>query len=225
MQDSIPKHIGIIMDGNRRWAKQKNLAVSEGHRFGVEALEKTVSAAAKIGVKYLTVYALSTENLKERQKTEINDLFSIMKSGFLTKLPKLKKEGVKVNFFGDLKQLPLGVRQILIQAENVLKNGKTIQLNIALNYGARAEILRAAKKFNQKKLTEEIFSNYLYTKDIPDPDLIIRTGGMKRLSNFLLWQGAYSELYFSDKLWPDFTEVDFATAIEDFKNRKRNFGV
>ncbi len=225
MKNDQPKHVAIIMDGNRRFAKQKGLEVSEGHKQGVEALEKIVKIAAKSGVKHLTVYALSTENLKERRKTEIKDLFSIMRAGFVTKLPILKKEGVKVKFLGDIDHLPLGVKHLLHKAEKALENGKTLQLNIAINYGSRAEILETIAKINnEKEISEKVFSANLYTKDIPDPDLIIRTGGMQRLSNFLLWQAAYSELYFSEKLWPEFDEKDFLEAIEDYKNRKRNFG-
>ncbi len=226
MKNEIPNHVGIIMDGNRRWAKQKGLPVKSGHKEGVEALERVVKAAAKASIKHLTVYALSTENLKEREKTEISDLFSLIKDGFTTKLPALKREGVRVKFIGDTDRLPLGVKQILSQAEKQLSIGKRLQLNIALNYGSRAEIIQAARQIKPgEKINEEVFSKLLFTKDIPDPDLIIRTGGMMRLSNFLLWQTAYSELYFSKKLWPDFSEKDFLFAITDFKKRKRNFGV
>lgn len=219
------KHVAIIMDGNRRWAKQRDLEVKAGHKEGVEALERIVKSAVKSGVKYLTVYALSTENLKERQKSEIGDLFSLIKTGFLTKLPILKKEGVRVKFLGDVDTLPLVVKQTLLQAEKRLSDGKRLQLNIALNYGAQAEIIQAVKQLKpNEKINEESFSKYLYTKDIPDPELLIRTGGQKRLSNFLLWQAAYSELYFTDKLWPDFGEEDFKQALADFAQRKRNFG-
>lgn len=226
MKNEIPVHVGIIMDGNRRWAKQKGLEVKEGHKEGVEALERVVKAAAKSRVKYLTVYALSTENIRERKKTEINDLFSLMKSGFIDKLPTLKREGVRVKFFGDIDKLPFGVKQILLRAEKVLSGGKTLQLNIAINYGSRGEILQAVEQLkNEARITEETFANKLYTKGISDPDLIIRSGGMMRLSNFLLWQAAYSELYFSKKLWPDFNEEDFQQALVEYKNRKRNFGI
>lgn len=225
MERNEIKHVAIIMDGNRRWAKQKGLEVKAGHKEGVEALERVVKAAAKSGVKYLTVYALSTENLKERKKTEISDLFSLMKDGFINKLPTLKKEGVRVKFFGDIDALPMVVKQILSQAEKKLADGKRLQLNIALNYGARSEIIQAVKQINpSEKIDEESFSKLLFTKDIPEPQLLIRTGGQKRLSNFLLWQSAYSELYFTDKLWPDFGKEDFKLALEDFAQRKRNFG-
>lgn len=225
MNKEVPSHVGIIMDGNRRWAKQKGLEVKAGHKEGVEALERVVKAAAKLKVKYLTVYALSTENIKERKQDEIGDLFSIMRAGFITKLPLLKKQGVKVKFFGDIKHLPLAVKHTLSHAERVLSGGRTLQLNIAINYGSRAEIIQAIEKLrNEDKVTQETFSSKLYSKGISDPDLIIRTGGQKRLSNFLLWQTAYSELYFTDKLWPDFSEQDFQEAVKEYEQRKRNFG-
>ncbi len=226
MKINLPTHVGIIMDGNRRWAKNKNLPSKEGHKQGVEALEKVVRAAAKIGVRFLTVYALSAENIKERQKSEIKDLFSLIKFGFVTKLPVLKKESVTVNFFGELETLPLAVKKILKAAEKNLADGKRLQLNIAINYSGRDEIINALKKLKESQdLNEQDFNNLLYSKGLPDPDLIIRTGGQMRLSNFLLWQSAYSELYFSQKLWPDFSEADFLAAIKDYQIRKRNFGV
>ena len=219
-------HVGIIMDGNRRWAHLRGLPVKSGHQEGVEALERAVRAAISSKVKYLTVYALSTENLKERAKTEIGDLFTLISTGFVTKLPTLKKAGVRVAFLGKIDKLPLTVRGILDSTRKTLASGKKLQLNIAINYGSREEIFQAITLAQKMKLTnEKEFSQLLYTKNLPDPELIIRTGGQKRLSNFLLWQAAYSELYFSDKLWPDFTEEDFLDAIEDYKIRKRNFGV
>ncbi len=222
---TIPKHVAIIMDGNRRWAKQKGLKIADGHREGVEALEKVVRAAAKLGVTYLTVYALSTENLRNRAKTELKDLFSLLQKGFVDKLPMLKKEGVKVTFFGQFEKLPLAVRVTLGETQKRLSAGNNLQLNIAISYGSRAEILAAIEKTGkEKKLSEEEFSDLLYSAGLPDPELIIRTGGEKRLSNFLLWQAAYSELYFTDVLWPDFDEKELKKAVEEYKNRKRNFG-
>lgn len=222
--NSTIRHVAIIMDGNRRWAKAKGVSAKEGHKEGVEALERTVKAAIKERVEYLTVYALSTENLKERQKNELQDLFSLIKAGFVNKLPILKKEGICVNFFGNLEQLPFSVRKILEATEKTLENNKTLFLNIAINYGSREEIIEAAKKADRLGLNEEIFSQNLYTKGVPDPELVIRTGGQQRLSNFLLWQVAYSELYFTDVLWPEFNENEFKKAVGEFEQRKRNFG-
>ncbi len=223
MQEEL-KHVAIIMDGNRRWAKSRALSTKEGHKEGVEALERVVKAAIRMKIKYLTVYALSTENLKVREKSELKDLFSLIKNGFINKLPTLKKEGVGVNFIGNLKSLPLPVRKTLEATEKALVGNETLLLNIAINYGSREEILNAAKEAKGIELTESTFSQFLYTKSIPDPDLIIRTGGQLRLSNFLLWQAAYSELFFTDTLWPDFNEAEFGKAIEEFYRRKRNFG-
>lgn len=217
-------HIGIIMDGNRRWAKKKNLPTSAGHKAGVDTLEKIVKEAVKQGINYLTVYALSTENIKEREKQEVKELFGLIKEGFVKKLSVLKKESVKVTFFGNLKTLPKLTQKILKETENNLREGKRVQLNIAINYGARDEIVRALNNLQDKKITEEEINKNLDSATIPDPDLIIRTGGQKRLSNFLLWQAAYSELYFTDVLWPDFDEKEFRKAILDFEKRKRNFG-
>lgn len=219
-------HVGIIMDGNRRWARQHGLPVKDGHKEGVEALERVVREAVKNKINYLTVYALSTENLIERDKSEIGDLFSLIKMGFVSKLPILKREGVRVEFLGNIDKLPTTVKKILETAKRTLASGKNLQLNIAINYGSREEILKASLNvIDSKTVNEETFSQFLYTKNLPDPDLIIRTGGQKRLSNFLLWQAAYSELYFTDTLWPDFDEKDFLEALEDFRLRKRNFGI
>ena len=213
------------MDGNRRWAKQKGLRTADGHKAGVETLEKIVRAASKEEIQYLTVYALSTENLKNRAQTELKDLFSLLQKGFVDKLPMLKKEGVKVTFFGQIEKLPLAVRATLRETEKRLSVGKNLQLNIAISYGSRAEILSAIEQAGKvQKLTEEEFSSLLDTRNLPDPELIIRTGGEKRLSNFLLWQAAYSELYFTDVLWPDFNEAELKKAIAEYENRKTNFG-
>ena len=221
---STIRHVAVIMDGNRRWAKAKGVSTKEGHKEGVEALERTVKAAIKEKAENLTVYALSTENLVERQQSELRDLFFLMKDGFVNKLPVLRKEGVCVNFIGNLEKLPFSVRKIIEATKKSLENNKTLFLNFAINYGSREEILETARKIDKSGLNEERFSQNLYTKGIPDPDLIIRTGGQKRLSNFLLWQAAYSELYFTDVLWPDFSEKEFKKSIEEFKRRKRNFG-
>lgn len=223
MQRNI-RHVSLIMDGNRRWAKSKGLSTRDGHKEGVEALERVVKAAAKLQIEFLTVYALSTENLKERENAELKDLFSLIRSGFVSKLPTLKREGVKVNFIGNLAKLPLAVRKTLAATEKALAVNERLVLNIAINYGSREEILKAAGSLVGKEASEAEFADRLYTANIPDPDLIVRTGGQVRLSNFLLWQGAYSELYFTDTLWPDFGEKDFEKALKEFERRKRNFG-
>lgn len=212
------------MDGNRRWAKQHKMAPEKGHEQGVEALDRVVREAVKLGIPFLTVYALSTENLKEREKSELKELFALIQKGLVEKIPMLKEEGVRIKFIGNTQALPFAVRQAVKIAEKSLAEGKVSQLNIALNYGSREEISEAAKKLKSDKATLEEFSDLLFTKDLPDPDLIIRTGGQKRLSNFLLWQAAYSELYFTDTLWPDFGGQDLKAAVEDFEKRKRNFG-
>ncbi|HEY4694532.1 MAG TPA: polyprenyl diphosphate synthase [Candidatus Nanoarchaeia archaeon] len=225
MENIVPDHVAIIMDGNRRWAKQRGLPALAGHAAGVEALEKVVTLAAKKKIKFLTVYALSAENLQERGQSELAGLFSLIQKGLVTKLDRLVKEGVKLVFLGNIKALPTLVQKALGLALERSKGGKGLQLAVALNYSSRAEIVEAAQKASSiKDLDETKFSNLLYTSPTADPDLIIRTGGQKRLSNFLLWQASYSELYFTDLLWPDFGEKDFERALEDFALRKRNFG-
>ncbi len=219
-------HLAIIMDGNRRWAKERGQTAEEGHAAGVEALEKIVRACSKVGVEYLTVYALSTENLSSRSKIELSELFNLIQRGIVDKLPILKKEGIRIKFIGDTKALPLAVRQAVKLAESSLASGKGWQLNVAINYGSRAEIVRAVERMqeNSQKPTEESLAAGLDTAGIPDPDLLIRTGGVQRLSNFLLWQSSYTELYFTDTLWPDFDEKELDKALAEFEKRQRNFG-
>lgn len=212
------------MDGNRRWAESRGLKEVEGHRKGMETLVSTVEEAVKLGVKNVTVYALSSENLKERSKGEIKDLLILIKEGYKKYLPRLKKEGIGVNFIGDIEKLPRMTKLLIRKVEVALVNGKVGKINIALNYGGREEIIRASESLSKKRITEEEFVDSLYTKGIPDPDLLIRTGGRKRLSNFLLWQLSYTELYFTDTLWPDFDKEEFKKAIKFFTDTKRNFG-
>lgn len=212
------------MDGNRRWAESRGLKEVEGHRKGMETLVSTVEEAVKLGVKNVTVYALSSENLKERSKGEIKDLLILIKEGYKKYLPRLKKEGIGVNFIGDIEKLPRMTKLLIRKVEVALVNGKGGKINIALNYGGREEIIRASESLSKKRITEEEFVDSLYTKGIPDPDLLIRTGGRKRLSNFLLWQLSYTELYFTDTLWPDFDKEEFKKAIKFFTDTKRNFG-
>ena len=226
MKVSVPKHIAIIMDGNRRWAANHNLPELEGHRQGLDTLVKISEEAKKMGIEYLTVYALSTENFQRRGGDEISGLLALVNEAAKKYLPRLKKAGVRLNVFGDLESLPLLTRSAIKQVENELRFGKNGVLSVALNYGARSEILRAAAKVAASKgeFTEEEFAKELYSKDIPDPDLLIRTGGMKRLSNFLLWQLSYSEIYFTDTLWPDFDKRQLGKAVEFFRKSRRNFG-
>ena len=226
MKDSVPQHIAIIMDGNRRWAKAHNLPEIEGHRKGMETLIETAEEIGKLGIKYLTVYALSTENFQRRGRDEISSLLSLIDEGAKKYLPRLKKAGVRLNVLGDLEELPITTQLIIQTLVRELSRGKKAVLNVAINYGARDEIVRAAKRLAEQGLdfAEEEFRRQLYTVEIPDPDLLIRTGGARRLSNFLLWQVSYSELYFTDTLWPDFDQKELGKAIEFFRKSKRNFG-
>ncbi len=219
--NKTPKHIAIIMDGNRRWAQKNKLKSYQGHQYGVETLRRIVRHAGKIDLKYLTVYAFSTENIN-RSKIEVKILFSLLSKALKEELPELMKNNVKIKFLGEINQLPKGLKSEIEKAESYLANNNGLNLQVALNYGSRKEITEAVKKI--KKITEESISENLYTKNIPDPDLIIRTGGVSRLSNFLLWQAAYAELYFSDILWPDFKEKDLNKAILDYNKRERRFG-
>lgn len=221
MKIRIPKHIAIIMDGNRRWAKKRGLFSHKGHQEGVKSFKKIVKYSGKIGVGYLTVYAFSTEN-KLRAKLEVEALFRILEDALEKEAPELNKNNVKINFIGDINGLPKSLQEKIKKIEKFLSKNKGLNLIIALNYGGRKEIVQAAQKAS--KITEKNIENNLYTKGIPDPDLVIRTGGEMRLSNFLLWQAAYSELYFTDTLWPDFKEKHLDKAILDYNDRERRFG-
>ncbi|OGY27019.1 MAG: di-trans,poly-cis-decaprenylcistransferase [Candidatus Woykebacteria bacterium RBG_16_43_9] len=226
MARKIPKHVAIIMDGNRRWAQQHDRPFVEGHRKGVDALVRIVEAARGLGIKYLTFYALSTENYQNRPKGEIKLLLKLIEEGLGKYVPRLKKEGAKLRVIGNTKALPVVTQFAIKQAEKQLSSGKEIILNLAINYGGRREILMAAKNLAEKNLnfTEEEFEKALFTYSTPDPEIIIRTGGRTRLSNFLIWQGAYSELYFTDTLWPDFGAKELQKALKGFSERERNFG-
>lgn len=225
----VPQHVAIIMDGNRRWARARGLPDTRGHRAGSEALEKIVEEAAKLGIKTLTVYALSTENIEERAKREITALFRLIEEGFKTKLDKLAKHGVRVAILGDAENLPKQIREIIQTTKKLYIKNEAIRLNIALNYGGRSELIKAIRELigngiDLNKVNEETLSKHLYTNGQNDPELVIRTGGHIRLSNFLLWQTAYSELYFSKKLWPDFNGKDLKIAVAWYQQQKRNFG-
>ncbi|OGY26146.1 MAG: di-trans,poly-cis-decaprenylcistransferase [Candidatus Woykebacteria bacterium RIFCSPHIGHO2_01_FULL_39_12] len=226
MNEILPIHVAIIMDGNRRWAKKHKVNPIEGHRKGVDTLIKIVEEAVRIGIKYLTVYALSTENLKNRTKSEVLALLKLIEEGFTKHLPRLKKEGARLNCIGDVKTLPISTQMIINRAIDELKGGKNVVITVAINYGGRDEILRAANNLTVEKrpFSESQFEDQLYTAGMPDPNIVIRTGGHKRLSNFLLWQSSYSELYFTDVLWPDFDAKELGRAIKSLKTGVRNWG-
>ena len=222
------KHIAIIMDGNRRWAKEKFLPSAVGHQKGVETLKETMRTFDEYGIKYLTVYAFSTENWN-RKKEEVDFLMGLLAKTLSNELDEMHKENVKIKFLGDLEKLNDSLISVVRNAEEKTKNNTGVNLNIAFNYGARDEIVNACKAIINEKLTaeditEEVISSHLYTKDIPDPDLLIRTGGEKRVSNYLLWQLAYSELYVTNAYWPDFDKSELNKAILEFEKRNRRFG-
>lgn len=226
------KHIAIIMDGNRRWAKKKFLPTAIGHQKGVEALKTTLKACHEFGVKYLTVYAFSTENWNRSQE-EVSFLMGLLAKTISNELTELNENHVRIKFIGDISVLNDDLKSILLNAENVTKDNDGVQLQIAFNYGARAELTKAVKdiiedvengKISKDEITEDAISSKLYTSSIPDPDLLIRTGGEKRISNYLLWQLAYSEIIVTDTFWPDFGYESLSEAIEEFKNRSRRFG-
>lgn len=228
-KENIPQHIAIIMDGNRRWARTRKLADIKGHEAGAETLEKLVDAAAKLGVKIITVYALSTENITERAKREVLGLFAIFRKGYHTRAKKMMKNGVRVTILGEIEGLPKSLLALFEKLKNTYIKNESIQLNIALNYGGKKELVRAIKDIvkqgiDVKKINEELLEKHLYTKGQSDPELVIRTGGRIRLSNFLLWQTAYSELYFTKTLWPDFDSSELKKAINWYQEQKRNFG-
>ena len=230
--ERIPEHIGIIMDGNGRWAKAKGYPRTLGHKAGVETIRRVLKEAQRLGVKYITLYAFSTENWK-RPKEEVGALMKLLVQYFRSELNELHENGVVVNTIGDISKLPKECIKEIEIAKEKTKNNTGIVMNLALNYGGRDEIVRAVKSLVKdavegKILTEEIdeksIERYLYTAKMPDPDMIIRPSGEQRLSNFLLWQCAYSEFWYSDINWPDFTEQDLRKAIFDFQNRDRRFG-
>ena len=221
-------HVAIIMDGNGRWGiKYKNKGKSRnfGHINGINVIEKIVKDSIKIKIPILTFYTFSTENWK-RPKKEINFLFKLIDSYFIKEIDNLVKNNIKINIIGNINILPKKIRLRLTESMKRTRKCKKILINLAINYGSKNEILRAVRKTKNKKGNVSIkkFETNLYTKGTPNPDILIRTGGKKRLSNFLLWQLAYSELYFIDKLWPDFTVIDYRKILKDFKRVKRNFG-
>jgi len=227
LTENLPVHIGIIMDGNGRWAKKRGLPRSAGHSAGAKTFQTIARYCNKIGIKYLTVYAFSTENWK-RPKDEVDAIMKLLHD-YLVDSVNFKDENIKVKFLGDLGMLTDELNHLIAKAENDSKDATGLCLNIALNYGGRNEIISAVQKLanDGKDLTqinEEMLSNSLYTANMPDPDLIIRPSGEYRLSNFLIWQSAYAEYWFTDRLWPDFSEKDIDEAIISFASRDRRYG-
>ena len=226
------QHIAMIMDGNGRWAKKKGLPRSAGHKKGAETLQKIAEAAADEGVKYLTVYAFSTENWK-RDKTEVEYLMTLLREYLKTGFEELQKRGARIRFIGERQMLAKDIVEQMDKLEKETSKNDKLTFCVALSYGARAEILSAVKKAAKEislgtltpdDLDEKTFSNLLYTAGIPDPDLVIRTSGEQRLSNYLLWQIAYSEFYFTQTFWPDFSAAELKEIIADFNSRERRYG-
>lgn len=219
-------HIAIIMDGNRRWAKEKGLPSAMGHKKGVESLKKVVKAADKFGIKYLTMYAFSTENWN-RKKEEVDFLMNLLAITMKNETKELNENNVKISFIGNLSALNKNLQDVLLNAKEVTKNNTGVNLQIAINYGARDEIITAVNeilKSGIKEVDVDMFEKFLYTRNIPDPDLLIRTGGELRVSNYLLWQIAYSEIYVTKKYWPEFDEEALIEAVRAFKERQRRYG-
>ena len=219
-------HVAIIMDGNGRWGLKRKKSRNYGHLKGIKSVEEAIKAAIKNNISYLTLYTFSTENWK-RPKNEINFLFDLIRKSLKKNLKKIIKQEIKINIIGKKQGLPRDIRKIINFIQKKTFKNKKITLNLALNYGSKEEIITACKKLlmdKSKKIDINNFETKLYTKNIPHPDILIRTGGTKRLSNFLLWQIAYTEIFFIDKLWPDFSESDFNRIINKFYNIKRNFG-
>tara|TARA_Y200000002_G_scaffold371490_1_gene368180 strand:- start:523 stop:1194 length:672 start_codon:yes stop_codon:yes gene_type:complete len=216
-------HVAFIMDGNGRWGKKKNKNRNSGHYAGVKTVKKIVEASIKFKIPVVTFYVFSTENWK-RPKKEINFLFNLVSSYFKSELQNVIKNNIKINIIGELNKIPNKLKLVLKETEKKTKKNKRILINLALNYGSKRELINSFKKIKLSKISEVNIKNNLYTKNIPDPDILIRTGGKKRLSNFMLWQLAYAELYFLDKLWPDFTPKDLHKILKHYYKIKRNFG-
>ena len=214
-------HIAFIMDGNGRWGKNKNKGRNYGHLKGVETVKKIVGSSIKLKIPFITFFVFSSENWK-RPKTEIKFLFKLIKNYFHKEIDNVTKQGIKINILGEMSELPPDLKKILIKCENLTKKNKNINVNLAINYGAKNEILMAVKK--SKKISLKNLEKNLYTKNMPDPEILIRTGGNQRLSNFMLWQLAYTELFFLKKLWPDLKLIDLKNVIKKFKRIKRNYG-
>ncbi|MAU42033.1 MAG: di-trans,poly-cis-decaprenylcistransferase [Kordiimonas sp.] len=228
----VPAHVAIIMDGNGRWAKKRHLPRFAGHKRGADVVRDCVEASLDLGIRYLTLYAFSSENWK-RSTEEVSDLMSLLRLYLRREIDDLDKNGVYITTIGDRSRLAPDIVELIVQAEKKTQNNKKLQLTLALNYGGQAEIVHAVKqlvrdakdgKVSDDDINEECVARYLYTNGMPDPDLIIRTSGEKRLSNFLLWQAAYTEFAFLDVLWPDFTKESLIEAVTDFSQRDRRYG-
>lgn len=231
-QLNVPQHVAIILDGNGRWAKKKHLPRNMGHVQGSKTVERIIEDAYDLGIKYLTVYAFSTENWK-RPQDEVDALMKLLRDYLKNCIKRANKNNMKVRVIGDITGLSQDLQEKIIELEEASKNNTGINFTIALNYGSRDEMVRAMKQMtadvqagllSQEEITEDIFQNYLDTKELPDPDLMIRTSGEERLSNFMLWQLAYTEFYFTDVLWPDFNKKELKKAIEYYNGRDRRFG-
>jgi undecaprenyl diphosphate synthase len=231
-KQKVPEHVAIIMDGNGRWASRKGLPRSYGHNEGVSVLKKILKASKNLGCKVLTVYAFSTENWT-RPKKEVDFLINLFSEVLRNEIEEIHQELIKIKFIGDLTPFPETLKKIIYSSESLTKSNDSFLLNVCLNYGGRQEIVKVAKEIALKsssgeikpsEVTEELFNSELLTQGIKDPELLIRTSGEKRISNFLLWQLAYSEIYISDVLWPDFNEFEFLKAIIDYQSRNRRFG-
>ena len=219
------KHVAIIMDGNGRWGDKNKKTRNLGHKAGLTTIEKIIKETVKKKIKFLTLYAFSTENWK-RPKSEVRFLFNLLEEFLITKTNQLNKQDIKLTVIGSRKIFSKKLVRILSYSEATTKNNKSLQINLALNYGFRSELINAVNvmRKNNVLFNESNITKHLYTKNVPDPDLLIRTGNTNRLSNFLLWQLAYSEIYFVKKLWPDFSTIDYNKILNNFKNLKRNFG-
>jgi len=217
-------HVAIIMDGNGRWGLKHKNSRNAGHRAGLNTVEKIIKETIKNKIKFLTLYAFSTENWK-RPKKEINYLFSLLENFLISRIEELHKQNIKLKIIG-VKNFSSKLNNLLNKSEKKTSKNRKLQINLALNYGSKFELINAFKslKKNKEKINEKNLAKYLQTKNIPDPDLLIRTGNTQRLSNFLLWQAAYAEIFFEKKLWPEFNEKDYNKIIKKFKNIKRNFG-
>ena len=219
------KHVAIIMDGNGRWGLKHNKSRNYGHRAGLRTVEKIIKVSLRKKIPYLTLFAFSTENWKRPQK-EINFLLKLLENFLQTKLNQLIEQKIKLKIIGDKNKFPKRIKKIINYSENKTKKNKKLHINLAINYGSKSEIVEAIKRIIKKKqnISEKKITSNLYTSEIPDPEILIRTGNTKRLSNFLLWQLAYSEIFFEKKLWPDFNEKDYLKILNKFKIIKRNFG-
>jgi undecaprenyl diphosphate synthase len=229
----MPRHIAIIMDGNGRWAQRRGLSRIDGHRRGLEAAQRVVEACEELGIRILTLYAFSKENWS-RPRKEVNALMRLLQKRLQQEREKLLKRNLRLNIIGDLEDLPTSIRDLLTETVEMTRHKDGLIVNLALSYGGRSEIIAGVRaiiadieagRITKDDITPEIFSRYLYTRDLPDPDLLIRTSGELRISNFLLWQMAYTELYFTTTLWPDFSREELIHACRAYQDRERRFGL